>query len=62
MFGIEGHSSEMLVELLSGVTLVISWVFVQVVFALCYAHEFYGKKTNSSSSGFVFPDNQLPDY
>jgi hypothetical protein len=34
MFGIEGHSTETLVELLSEVTLLISWVFVQVVFAL----------------------------
>ena len=33
MFGIDGHSTETLVELLSEVTLLISWVFVQVVFA-----------------------------
>ena len=32
MFGIEGYSTETLVELLVEVTLFISWVFVQVVF------------------------------
>jgi uncharacterized membrane protein len=60
MFGILGHSTETLVELLSGVTLLISWLFVQVVFALYYAHEFYGK--NADSSNAVFPNNLLPDY
>jgi uncharacterized membrane protein len=62
MFGIQGHSTETLVELLSGVTLLISWIFVQVVFALYYAHEFYGKKAGSRNSGFEFPNNPLPDY
>jgi uncharacterized membrane protein len=62
MFGIEGPSTETLVELLAGVTLLISWVFVQVVFALYYAHECYGKNAEFSNSGFVFPNNPLPDY
>jgi uncharacterized membrane protein len=62
MFGIEGHSTEMLVELLAEVTLLISWVFVQVIFALYYAHEFYGKNAGFNNSGFVFPNNPLPDY
>ena len=62
MFGIDGHLTETLVELLSEVTLLISWVFVQVVFALYYAHEFYGKSAESSNSGFVFSNNPLPDY
>jgi uncharacterized membrane protein len=62
MFGIEGHSSETLVELLSGVTLLISWIFVQVVFALYYAHEFYAPTADRSEPGFVFPNKPLPDY
>jgi len=37
VFSIEEDSSETVVELLAGVTLVISWVFVQVAFALYYA-------------------------
>jgi uncharacterized membrane protein len=32
------------------------------VFALYYAHEFYGKSAESSNSGFVFSNNPLPDY
>lgn len=37
VFSIEEDLSETVVELLAGVTLVISWVFVQVAFALYYA-------------------------
>ena len=62
MFGIEGHSIETMVELLAGVTLLISWVFVQVAFARYYAHEFYHRKAGADNSGFEFPNNPLPDY
>ena len=62
MFDIEGHPIEMPVDLLVEVMLLILWVFVQVVFALYYAHIFYGRSTESSNSGFVFPNNPLPDY
>ena len=62
MFSIEGHSNETMVELLAGVTLLISWVFVQVAFARYYAHEFYSQKAGSDNSGFEFPNNPLPDY
>ena len=62
MFGIEGHSTETLVELLSEVTLLISWIFVQVLFAIYYAHQFYSRTPGTSNSGFVFPNNPLPDY
>jgi len=62
MFSIEGHSNETMVELLAGVTLLISWVIVQVAFARYYAHEFYSRKAGSDNSGFEFPHNPLPDY
>src|ERR1039457_5762711 len=62
MFSIEGHSIETLVELLAGVALLISWVFVQVAVARYYAHEFYSRKAGSDHSGFEFPNNPLPDY
>jgi uncharacterized membrane protein len=62
VFGIEGYSSETMVELLAGVTLLISWAFVQVAFALYYAHEFYSRNAESSNSGFEFPNNLRPDY
>jgi uncharacterized membrane protein len=62
VFGIEAYLTETAAELLSGIALLISWVFIQVVFAFYYAHEFYGKNAESSNSGFVFPDKRLPDY
>jgi uncharacterized membrane protein len=62
MFSIDGYLTESLSKFLSGITLLISWVVIQVVFALYYAHEFYGKNTESSNSGFVFPNKRLPDY
>jgi len=62
MFSIEGHSIETMVELLAEVTLLISWIFVQVAFARYYAHEFYSRKAGSENSGFEFPNNPLPDY
>ena len=62
MFGIEGHSTETLVELLSEAALLISWGFVQVLFAIYYAHQFYSRNPGISNSGFVFPNNPLPDY
>ena len=62
MFSIEGHSNEIMMELLAGVTLLISWVFVQVAFARYYAQEFYSRKAGSDNSGFEFPNNPIPDY
>ena len=62
MFSIEGPSIETMVELLAEVTLLISWVFVQVAFARYYAHEFYSRNAGSDNSGFVFPNNPLPVY
>jgi uncharacterized membrane protein len=61
MFSIEGHSNEIMVELLVGVTLLVSWVFVQVAFARYYVQEFYSRKAGSDHSGFEFPNNPRPD-
>src|SRR5450631_4055319 len=62
MFSIEGHTNEIMVELLAGVTLLVSWVFVQAVFARYYLQEFYRRKARSDNSEFEFPNNPLPDY
>src|SRR5450755_2310915 len=40
MLGIEAPSGETFGQLLACGTLAVSWVFVQVVFALYYAHQF----------------------
>jgi uncharacterized membrane protein len=62
MLSIGGHSNETMVELLAGVTLLISWIFIQVAFARYYAQEFYRRKAESDNSGFEFPNNPHPDY
>jgi uncharacterized membrane protein len=62
MFSIEGHSIETMMELLAGITLLVSWVFVQVAFALYYEHEFYGRDAERRNTGFEFPNKPLPDY
>lgn len=45
-------------------TIVVSWLFVQVIFALHYAHEFYGpaEADRSDRGGLMFPGDELPDY
>lgn len=41
-------------------TIVLSWVFTHTIFALHYAHEFYG--SGEKESGLKFPDEDEPDY
>jgi len=41
-------------------TVVLSWAFTHTIFALHYAHEFYGE--HARSGGLKFPDNADPDY
>jgi uncharacterized membrane protein len=42
------------------VTVVLSWTFTQTIFALHYAHEFYGE--GARGNGLKFPDDNQPDY
>jgi len=62
VFGIEWYSHETLAQLLSAVTPLVSWVLIQVVFALYYAHNFYAPNAGHSDPGFIFPNKPLPDY
>ena len=41
-------------------TILLSWGFVHSIFALHYAHEFYGEKP--AAGGLKFPGNNKPDY
>jgi len=41
-------------------TVVLSWAFTQTIFALHYAHEFYGEHLRKS--GLKFPGDDQPDY
>ena len=44
-------------------TVLASWMFVQMIFALHYAHEFYGEgETGKARGGLLFPGDDTPDY
>ena len=45
-------------------TVLASWMFVQMIFALHYAHEFYGEGEDGEAhrGGLLFPGDDTPDY
>jgi uncharacterized membrane protein len=43
-------------------TIVVSWAFVHTIFALHYAHEYYGERGDHAIGGLTFPGRQSPDY
>jgi uncharacterized membrane protein len=43
------------------VTIMLSWAFIHTMFALHYAHEFYGAATKKGG-GLIFPHDPEPDY
>ena len=47
---------------LAGVTVLSSWAFIQVMFALHYAHDYYAASARGRSAGIHFPEDELPDY
>jgi uncharacterized membrane protein len=47
--------------LLASATIVLSWFFIHSIFALHYAHEFYGER-GGNDSGLNFPGDEEPDY
>lgn len=48
-------------ELLSVSTIVLVWVFVNTMFTLHYAHDFYGQR-DPALAGLQFPGREEPDY
>ncbi len=44
------------------ITIVVSWAFVHTIFALHYAHEYYGEGRDHAIGGLTFPGRQSPDY
>jgi len=46
---------------LATVTIFLSWVFIHTIFALNYAHDYYGEH-GAKRSGLKFPDDEDPDY
>lgn len=47
---------------LAGVTVVSSWAFTQVMFAIHYAHDYYAAACHGKAAGLQFPDDDQPDY
>jgi uncharacterized membrane protein len=50
---------------LAGFTILGSWVFMHTIFALHYAHEFYGDRRGAKqqiAGGLEFPSEPAPDY
>ena len=43
-------------------TIVLSWAFIHSMFALHYAHEYYGDGRDGIVGGITFPDDSEPDY
>ncbi len=47
---------------LAGTTVVSSWTFIQVMFALHYAHDYYAASARGLQPGLRFPDEEQPTY
>lgn len=47
---------------LAAMTVLTSWTFTQVMFALHYAHEFYQSLHANEPPGLLFPDTRRPEY
>jgi uncharacterized membrane protein len=47
---------------LAGVTVLASWAFIQTMFALHYAHDFYAAVGRGAPGGLLFPEEDQPDY
>ncbi len=47
---------------LAALTVLSSWAFTQVMFALHYAHDYYAAEQRGGSGGLDFPGGHAPDY
>jgi len=47
---------------LAGVTVLSSWAFIQVMFCLHYAHDYYAAIAHGRPAGLRFPGETEPDY
>jgi uncharacterized membrane protein len=57
-----GHAPSAYQVALGGVTILLSWAFMHVIFALHYAHEFYGEGSDDRIGGLDFPRDEEPNY
>lgn len=47
---------------LAGMTVLSSWAFIQVMFTLHYAHDYYHAVCRGEAAGLQFPNDEQPDY
>jgi uncharacterized membrane protein len=47
---------------LAALTILSSWAFTQVMFALHYAHDYYAAEARQAPAGLAFPGGHAPDY
>ena len=47
---------------LAALTILSSWAFTQVMFALHYAHDYYAAEARQAPPGLEFPGGHAPDY
>lgn len=47
---------------LAGITVLSSWAFIQVMFALHYAHDYYAAACHGRPAGLEFPKEESPEY
>jgi uncharacterized membrane protein len=47
---------------LAGITVLSSWAFIQVMFTLHYAHDYYAAVCQGRPAGLQFPGDEQPDY
>ncbi len=47
---------------LAGLTVISSWAFIQIMFALHYAHDYYAGLSQHGSKGIQFPEEESPEY
>jgi uncharacterized membrane protein len=58
----KGHPNGALRVGLASGTVVLSWLFVQTVFAIHYAHVYYANRAAGRKGGLEFGDEDEPDY
>lgn len=56
------HEQAALLFTLTIATILLSWFFVHTIFALHYAHEYYGERRDGIIGGLNFPGDEKPDY
>ncbi len=63
MKDVNGHAKTEKI-LFVAVTLTLSWLLTQAIFALRYAHEYYsrGNPADDIDGGLIFPEEAKPDY